>query len=577
MDKRSDYMNRLFQEHIIRKTTCLDGAWQFSIDPEDKGEKENWHLSLPQWENTIVPSVWNTQMGLLEYEGAAWYEKSFYTNGGTLRFIFEAVMTKADVWLDGEKLGEHYGGFCQFEFIATNIEKGMHTLIVRADNRFDNQSIPMAHTDWWHYGGIPRSVSFEELEGLCPIFNHFDYTLSKDRKSATGSFTAEIFNAENKETTSPVSFIFEDETVWVEKLTLKPFEKVIFTTPKFEIDDIRLWAPETPNLYEIGVLTDTDDLIDKTGLRSIEVKGTEILLNGKAFEIRGINRHEENTDFGFAFPAALMKRDIDIIKNMYANSIRGAHYPNSRTFLDMLDEEGLTFWSEIPMWGNGYTPEVCGDEVVIKRAQDMHKEMVHYYYNHPSIIIWGMHNEMPTFSDEVHSLTDKLYSYLKKYGGNRLVAYACDKIETDICFNLSDIICINRYDGWYYGDRNTWEDVSLSIIRKRLDETNIEAKPMIISEFGAAAIYGHHTFDDLKWTEEYQADMLEKALRTFKEDPIIKGYYIWQFCDIRTSPENGLNRARHYNNKGILNEYRRPKQAYFAVRNTYKEFAEEGK
>ena len=227
------------------------------------------------------------------------------------------------------------------------------------------------------------------------------------------------------------------------------------------------------------------------------------------------------------------------------------------------------------MWGNGYTPENAGDPVVVQRAMDMHREMAHYYYNHPSILIWGMHNEMPTHSPEVRSLTEKLYPYLKQHGGNRLVTYASDKIDRDICFDLCDLVCINRYEGWYYGGRDTWKDGSLSLIRKRLEELGIAQKPILVSEFGAAAIYGHHTFDNLKWTEEYQADMLTKALQTFHADERVAGFYVWQFCDIRTSPENGLNRARHYNNKGLLNEYRRPKMAYFAVRDAYKAFAEE--
>jgi beta-glucuronidase len=154
------------------------------------------------------------------------------------------------------------------------------------------------------------------------------------------------------------------------------------------------------------------------------------------------------------------------------------------------------------------------------------------------------------------------------------VTYASDKINRDVCFDLCDIVCINRYEGWYYGNRSSWKEGSLSTIREQLGKLNVEGKPIIVSEFGAAAIYGHHTFDDLKWTEEYQADMLKQALRLFKDDPMVAGCYIWQFCDIRTAPENSLPRARHYNNKGILNEYRRPKIAYFAVRDVYKEFSE---
>ena len=570
-------MKRQFDDHIIRQVKSLDGNWNFRIDPEDIGEKEGWHHALPTKENACVPSVWNTTMGLLEYEGAAWYEKKFYTKGGTLRFVFEAVLTQADIWLDGHKLGDHYGGFCQFELIANAITSGMHTLTVRADNRFDTQSVPQAHADWWHYGGISRSVSVEELSGLCTTCNHFHYTLADNLASATACFVAEIYNADEHEVTAPVSFIFDGKTVYTQELTLGAYQTQTLTTAEFIINDVRLWDTSTPNLYDIAVITDTDDLLDRTGLRRIEVKDTQILLNNKPFEIRGVNRHEENTDFGFAFPPALMQRDIDIITNMNANSIRGSHYPNARIFMDMLDESGMTFWSEIPVWGCGFKPETCGDPVVAGRMMEMHREMVRHYYNHPSIIIWGMHNEAPTYCEEMRVITERIYPYLKGKGGNRIVTYACDKIDRCILFDLCDIVCINRYDGWYYGDRQSWTDGSLAIIRRRLEELGVEPKPVIVSEFGAAAIYGHHTFDDLKWTEEYQADLLVKALQIFRNDPWVVGYYIWQFCDIRTAPQNGLNRARHYNNKGILNEYRRPKQAYFAVKDIYKTFSEENK
>ncbi len=568
-------MKRQFDDHIIRQVTTLDGTWNFRIDPENIGEQEGWQTSLPTHENTIVPSVWNTTMGLLEYEGAAWYEKKFYTPGGTLRFVFEAVTTQADIWLDGIKLGEHYGGFCQFELIANEVTPGMHTLTVRADNRFDARSIPLAHSDWWHYGGIPRSVSVERLSGLCILCNHFDYNLSDDLSSATAHFTAEIYNAEPSAVTAPITFLFDGQPVYVEEVTLNAYQTATVTTSDFTVDSVRLWDTQSPNLYDIAVISDTDDLLDRTGLRKIEVKGTQLLLNNKPHEIRGVNRHEENTDHGVAFPPALMKRDIDIILGLNANAVRGSHYPNSRIFVDMLDECGLTFWSEIPMWGNGYTQEMIADPFVHERALQMHKEMIRHYYNHPSIIIWGMFNENPSQFPEVRTLAQTLYAYLKENGGQRLISYACNRPEICLCLDVCDLISINRYDGWYSESRNSWKEHTLDVIHNRVKELNIQPKPVILSEFGAAAIYGHHTFDDLKWTEEYQASLLVSALETFRADPWVVGYYIWQFCDIRTSPENGLNRARHYNNKGILNEYRRPKQAYFAVKDTFKKFAED--
>lgn len=568
-------MKRQFDDHIIRTVHSLDGTWRFLTDPENIGEIQGWCTQLPTTDTTIVPSVWNTTMGLLEYEGAAWYEKTFYTKGGTLRFVFEAVLTQADVWLDGIKLGSHYGGFCEFELIANAVSAGKHTLTVRADNTFDDQSIPIAFTDWWHYGGISRSVSVEELSGLCPLYNHLHYTLSDDLKTATAHFVAEIYNADENEVNAPVSFVFDGKTVYTQELTLGAHQTHTLTTADFTIADVRLWDTESPNLYDIAVITDTDDLLDRTGLRRIEVKGMQLLLNNRPFEVRGVNRHEENTDFGFAFPPALMQRDIDIITNMHANSIRGSHYPNSRIFVDMLDECGLTFWSEIPMWGNGYTQQMLAGRLLNERAMEMHREMVRAYYNHPSIIIWGMFNENPSQLPEVRTLAQRLYPFLKENGGNRLVTYACNRIRDCICLDICDIICLNRYDGWYSGNRDQWRELTLTLIRNRLEELHIAPKPIIVSEFGAAAIYGHHTFDDLKWTEEYQANLLTEALTAFREDPWVVGYYIWQFCDIRTCPQTGLNRARHYNNKGLLNEYRRPKQAYFAVKNLFKTFAEE--
>ena len=157
-------MQRLFLEHTIRSVQNLSGTWSFAVDPQDIGKTESWQTSLPNPRPVTVPSVWNTDMGLLEYEGAAWYEKRVHTQGGCLRFCFGAVLTKADVWLDGEYLGSHYGGFCQFSFIKRNVSGGYHTLTVRADNRFDEASIPMAKVDWYHYGGISRDVTVETLE-----------------------------------------------------------------------------------------------------------------------------------------------------------------------------------------------------------------------------------------------------------------------------------------------------------------------------------------------------------------------------------------------------------------------------
>ena len=130
-------MARLFPEHDLRRVITLDGAWSFKPDPENKGENEKWYAAPLNGVTTVVPSVWNNELGMLEYHGVCWYQRNFYAEEGALRLNFGAVMTYAKVYLDGEYLGDHYGGFCRFDFIVDKVKAGTHTVTVRVDNSFD--------------------------------------------------------------------------------------------------------------------------------------------------------------------------------------------------------------------------------------------------------------------------------------------------------------------------------------------------------------------------------------------------------------------------------------------------------
>ena len=567
-------MTRLFDTHSVTPVQDLNGPWLFRTDPRETGKEDGWYKGLPGAETVIVPSVWNTQLDLLEYEGAAWYQRRFTTGGGCLRFCFEAVMTEAEVWLDDTFLGYHYGGFCQFDLIAPQVEAGSHLLTVRVNNKADEHGIPQVRADWYHYGGIPRGVRVETLTGICVLGNQLHYSLNDALDTADCHFVLDVFNAEAAECTSRLEIALGGETVYSGSVTLAGGCREKITLPHFTADNIRLWSAEDPQLYEIRIRTESGDLVDKTGFRKVCVEGEKLLLNGKPVELRGVNRHEEHPDWGFAFPAGLMKRDLDIITDLGCNTIRGSHYPNSQIFVDMLDARGIYFWSEIPIWGCGFSREALGDPIVVERGLQMHKEMLWHYFNHPSIILWGLHNEILTDTDEAIALTKTYYDYVKPNGGNRPVTYATYIAEVDRCMEYCDIISINAYYGWYSGDLNTWNEFVESF-RKRRENLGFGHKPVIFSEFGGAALYGHHTFDDLRWTEEYQAKLLSYCLELFHADPMVIGFYIWQFSDIRTCQEMGLNRARSYNNKGIVNEYRKPKLAYHKVKQLYHRFREE--
>ena len=572
-------MERTFDSHWIRQTLSLGGAWRFLRDPDDVGVKDHWQLALPAGDTVSVPSLWNNEPGLLSYEGVAWYEKKFFFGGGTLRLCFGAVMTEAEVWLDGVRLGSHYGGFTAFDFVVFDVERGEHHLSVRVDSRIGAQSIPQKRVDWFPFGGIAREVYAERLEGVCVLDAHLCYTLAKDLRSVEAYTELTLINASDEEQESDVCISLADDLLTAERIRLKGRERRRVKTATVTRDSLRLWSPEDPYLYPLLIQTETDDLRDRVGFRRVEVQDGKILLNGKRIELLGVNRHEEYPGFGFAFPESLMKRDLDLIADLGCNTVRGSHYPNSKAFVDLMDERGVLFWSEIPIWGCGFSEEALGDPVVVERGLQMHREMVAQYYNHPCIILWGMHNEIKSETQNAYEMTKKYAAFLRAEGGNRLITHASNHPLSDICFAFSDVISLNMYYGWYdqraVGGADDWEGF-LENFRARRAALGMEKVPVIMSEFGAAALYGYRDhFDAARWSEEYQANQLEHCLTLFHGDPMIEGFYLWQFANIRTSEEAGLTRARTFNNKGILDEYRNPKLAYHKVKSLYERFQKE--
>ena len=199
----------------------------------------------------------------------------------------------------------------------------------------------------------------------------------------------------------------------------------------------------------------------------------------------------------------------------------------------------------------------------------MHREMTEQYFNHPSIIFWGMHNEIPENTPQGEEMTKIYHAFLKENGGNRLVVHASHQPLTDVSLKYSDVLCLNIYYGWYSGGLEMWEKFMV-MFREHAKKLGIADRPIIYSEFGGAALYGFHDAEEPKWSEEYQATLITHALSVFDKTPEVAGSFIWQFTDIRTAAEMGFTRARGFNNKGLMNEYRRPKMAYHAVKAFYK-------
>ena len=342
-------MHRTFATTTTRRQIDLEGCWDWAPDANDAGIAEQWYRRFPAGaERMWVPGVWNTCRRHLNYEGAAWYRTRFTVGACAAALVrFAAVTHQANVWLDGEPLGEHYGGFLPFCFSIPAPEAGEHELVVRVDNPHDMAStIPSANLDWFRYGGIHRPVWVEELPGPGYI-SCLRLTPVGAQGRAILRVRAELANVGDRMVNERWTLYLDGQPVKSGHVRLDPAEAQVLLFA-VDVPDARLWSPGDPQLTMVRLAFAGDDVIDRTGFRALEVRGNDILLNGEPLRIRGVNRHEDHPDWGFALPPHLMLRDLELLADLGATSIRGAHYPNDQRLLDLCDERGILFMEEIP-------------------------------------------------------------------------------------------------------------------------------------------------------------------------------------------------------------------------------------
>jgi beta-glucuronidase len=278
-------------------------------------------------------------------------------------------------------------------------------------------------------------------------------------------------------------------------------------------------------------------------------------------------------EFGPVQPLPLLISDLQHLKTLGCNFIRGTHYPQDQRFLDLCDELGFLFWEESLGWGN--RPEHLADPGFRDAQLRQTALMVDNSFNHPSVIMWGFLNEAASDAPESVPLFDDLIGLLRRKDPSRLVTYASFKPETDLHFEKADIVSLNAYPGWYSTDAVNSRPIAEVVpffdnFIATLEKRGLGQKPFIISEFGAGAIYGCHDSFRSLWSEEYQAEMLETICRFVLDRPRVNGISLWQFADGRTYTSNhALRRPRCINDKGTLDEYRRPKLAYETVKRLF--------
>ena len=556
-------MIRTFKTHYVRKQMELtESLWEFEPCAGNyAGQK------FP----VAVPGCWENHPLFADYRGEGIYRKTFQAQGN-VRIECKGVSHTATVYLDGHEIGHHYNAYTPFSVVVSDLEPGRHMLEIKADNRFHKDSALHVPNDYMSYGGISRGVVVEELSDLYLEYVHVKTYRENEQWHVQVKAAVNVLKVgQNDEEDITIQGKIKDTAFeWKHTDTAKKHYE--FCTD-LKIDGIEEWSPETPVLYqvELQMLREDeviDDLIERFGFREICVQGKYVLLNGKRLRIKGICRHEDHPDYGCALPYQTIYNDLVLIRQMGANSIRTAHYPNDEIFLDLCDELGILVWEE--NHARGLEEDRMKHPLFEEQAEQVIREMIFYHYNHPCIFIWGILNECASETLFGRSCYEKQFRLIREMDDSRPCTFASCKFFGDICFDLPDVISCNLYPRWYV-DKPV-RDYLNEVYDWIVEDGNGKGKPFNVSEIGAGGLYGCHNAYHGKWTEEYQADALSEQVSECLKFSESMGVYIWQFCDVRVSSEWFAGRPREMNNKGVVDEYRRPKAAYGRVKEIFEQY-----
>ena len=557
-----------------RTTISLDGAWQAIIDPYETGLNARFYLNAkPKDKRELleydfdksdvlnVPGDWNSQKKeLFFYEGPVWYKKSFsyHKRENTRVFVyFGAANYFTRVYLNGQALGEHEGGFTPFNFEVTDqIHEGDNFIVAEANNARRREGVPSVNTDWWNYGGITRDVMLVEVPQS--FIQDYFLQLSKGSSNEISGWVQLSGSAAAQPITVEIPEAAVKQTV-----TTDAEGRAEFRFPA----KLELWSPGHPKLYDVVASSGPDKVHDSVGFRTIETRGTQILLNGKPIFLRGISMHEEAPlRGGRAFTPEDAQTLLGWARELGCNFVRLTHYPHSENMTRLADRMGLMVWSEIPVywdidWENPAT---------LQNAENQLREMIARDHNRASVVLWSLSNETPikparlTF---LHQLADRA----RQLDSTRLITSAMSHVDetgpdaralNDPLGEYLDVLGLNEYLGWYGGRPEDAERMQWKFARD---------KPVIVSEFGGGAPSGRHGTADERWTEEYQANLYEHQISMLKKIPSLAGMSPWVLMDFHSPRRLLAGTQDYYNRKGLFSNSGQKKQAFYVLQKFYRE------
>lgn len=534
--------------------------------------------SSAAWELAPVPSAFDASPGHAGKRGAAAYRTRFSVPvGRAARLEFGAVSMWCRVFVDGVALKDHACGYAPFTVeVPASAAKAERELVVLVDNRYDFDRVPMheEYFDFYQYGGIIRPVALRVLPAEGGFIDHVQTLVGEGYRE--GKITVKVWLGGVGERVA-LSTRIDDEPARAHA----PVAVVDgVATLELIAANKRIWSPDTPVLHALTVtLRNGDETTVRFGLRHIEARGGAIWLNGEKIVLKGYNRHEWHPTGGPTTSVLEMFNDVKLLKDLGCNFVRGSHYPQDQRFLDLCDELGLLVWEENLGWGQ--RAKTFASAKWHADHRETLRAMVRASANHPSVVMWGFLNEAGSDQDYVREAFEESAATLRALDPSRLVTYASMFAMTDKYYHLADVISLNLYPGWYgcEGVENPLELIAPHFRKcfEHIDAAGFADKPVLISEIGAEGIYGWRDAHNDFFTETFQAEYLRTACEAALGDERCGGIALWHFSDVRTYGGGwSLKRPRAFNNKGTLDEYRRPKEAYRAVKACFRKAADVG-
>jgi beta-glucuronidase len=485
----------LIQNIPNRPTIVLNGPWQAIIDPYETGLNARFYLNAkPKDKHELVeydfdksdvlnvPGDWSSQMKeLFFYEGPVWYKKSFsYRKREHTRLFvyFGAANYYARVYLNGQAVGEHEGGFTPFNFeITGKIREGDNFLVAEVNNARRRDGVPSVNTDWWNYGGLTRDVVLVEVPES--FIQDYFVQLAKGSSNEISGWVELSGSTSLQQVTIEIPEAAIKQTVTTDAAGRAEFR---FPAP------LELWSPNHPKLYDVVLSTGSDKVHDAIGFRTIETRGTQILLNGQPIFLRGISMHEEAPSRG---GRAFSEEDAETLlgwaRELGCNFVRLTHYPHNENVTRLADRMGLLVWSEIPVywdidWENPAT---------LQNARNQLHDMIARDHNRASVVLWSLSNETPVKSARLTFLR-QLADAARQQDSTRLITSAMNHVDeagpegrilNDPLGEYLDVLGLNEYLGWYWGRPEDSENMQWKTAWN---------KPLFMSEFGAENPYGRH-------------------------------------------------------------------------------------